>query len=95
MLLKIAEIESNPLAKQFQIDAHKYLITEDKKKGKFEKFGFYCKSCDAYMTGQIQLIMHVRGAKHQYFNPGELPGYTNTSKFQSDLDCLIRMTNTS
>lgn len=52
-----AEIPQNPLAIKFQIDAVKYLITEDKKVGKFEKFGFYCKTCDAYMTGQIQLIM--------------------------------------
>ena len=53
----VAEIAENPLAIKFNINAVKYLITDDKKKGKFEKFGFYCKTCDAYMTGQIQLIM--------------------------------------
>lgn len=77
----ITEIEQNPVAIRFNINAVKYLITEDKKKGKFEKFGFYCKTCDAYMTGQIQLIMHVRGAKHQYFHPNEIPNYKPTKNY--------------
>ena len=47
----------NSSAIKYNIYAVKYLITDDKKLGKFEKFGFYCKTCDAYMTGQIQLIM--------------------------------------
>lgn len=77
----IEEIAQNPLAIRFNIDAVKYLITEDKKQGKFEKFGFYCKTCNAYMTGQIQLIMHVRGAKHQYFHPDEIPNYKPTKVY--------------
>lgn len=45
------------MAIKFNINAVKYLIPENKKIGKFEKFGFYCDTCDAYMTGQIQLVM--------------------------------------
>lgn len=71
----ITEIAQNPIAIRFNINAVNYLITEEKRQGKFEKFGFYCKTCDAYMTGQIQLIMHVRGAKHHYFHPNEIPDY--------------------
>ena len=50
-------VEFNLIATQCNIDATKYLIPQSKKKGKFEKFGFYCSKCDAYMTGQIQLVM--------------------------------------
>lgn len=65
----------NLIASQCQINAEKYLIPEDKRKGKYEKFGFYCSLCDSYMTGQIQLVMHVKGAKHQYYSPFEVPGF--------------------
>lgn len=71
----ITEIAQNPVAIKFNINAVKYLIPENKKIGKFEKFGFYCDTCDAYMTGQIQLVMHVRGAKHQFYHPNEIPNY--------------------
>lgn len=51
------EISQNLIAIKFNVNAEKYLIPENKKNGKFEKFGFYCSLCNAYMTGQIQLIM--------------------------------------
>ncbi len=41
----------------FNIDAEKYLLPDTKRVGKYEKFGYYCVVCDAYMTGQIQLVM--------------------------------------
>lgn len=69
------DIHNFDLAESHKINARKYLIPESKRVGKFEKFGFYCATCNAYMTGQIQLVMHVKGAKHQYFSPGEIPGY--------------------
>jgi hypothetical protein len=75
------EISQNLIAIKFNVNAEKYLIPENKKNGKFEKFGFYCSLCNAYMTGQIQLIMHVKGAKHQYFSPNEIPGYTSAKLF--------------
>lgn len=77
----LAEISQNPVALKFNINAVKYLIPNEKKLGKFEKFGFYCQTCDAYMTGQIQLVMHVRGAKHQYYYPSEIPNYTATKLY--------------
>ena len=55
-----AEIAENPVALKFNINAVMYLIPEEKKLGKFEKFGFYCENCDAYMTGQIQLVMVIK-----------------------------------
>ena len=39
------------------IDLKKYFIPENKKIDRYIKFGFYCDTCDAYMTGQNQLIM--------------------------------------
>ena len=39
------------------IDVEKYFIPENKKIDHYIKFGFYCDTCDAYMTGQNQLIM--------------------------------------
>ena len=33
------------------------------------------------MTGQIQLVMHVKGAKHQFYSPGEIPGYIPTKVY--------------
>lgn len=77
----ITEISQNPVALKFNINAVKYLIPNEKKLGKFEKFGFYCQTCDAYMTGQIQLVMHVRGAKHQFYFPNELPDYKPTKLY--------------
>lgn len=77
----ITEISENPVALKFNINAVKYLIPIEKKLGKFEKFGFYCQTCDAYMTGQIQLVMHVRGAKHQFYFPNEIPNYKATKLY--------------
>ncbi|RNA16689.1 hypothetical protein BpHYR1_051607 [Brachionus plicatilis] len=74
------DIHNFALAESHKINAKIYLIPETKRVGKFEKFGFYCAKCNAYMTGQIQLVMaseaqHVKGAKHQFFSPGEIPGF--------------------
>lgn len=51
------DINNFDIADQFKVNARAYLIPESKRIGKFEKFGFYCSKCDAYMTGQIQLVM--------------------------------------
>lgn len=51
------DINNFDIADQFKVNARAYLIPEAKRLGKFEKFGFYCAKCDAYMTGQIQLVM--------------------------------------
>ena len=56
-LFILVEINQNLIANKFKVNAEKYYIPENKKNGKFEKFGFYCSTCNAYMTGQIQLIM--------------------------------------
>ncbi len=54
----IIDIEGDySIANMFYIDAEKYLLPDSKRQGKYEKFGYYCSKCDAYMTGQIQLVM--------------------------------------
>ena len=47
------------------IDVEKYFIPEDKKIDHYIKFAFYCENCDAYMTGQNQLIMVRIKKKHK------------------------------
>ncbi|CAF0880814.1 unnamed protein product [Brachionus calyciflorus] len=69
------DIHDFALSEKYKVNAQKYLIPESKRVGKFEKFGFYCEKCNAYMTGQIQLVMHVKGAKHQFYCPNEIPDY--------------------
>jgi hypothetical protein len=57
-LLVPTDIEGDySIAHAYDIDAEKYLLPDEKRSGKYEKFGYYCSKCDAYMTGQIQLVM--------------------------------------
>jgi hypothetical protein len=73
-------LHDNKKALECSIDVEKYLMPEDKKVGKLAKFGFYCKVCSVPMTGEIQLIMHVKGQKHAALSPNEIPDMNEPKK---------------